>query len=78
VASRQPWSDYLRGWAESERLHAAGSLLRLLDERFEREHLARGPYFFANLARTSEEDEQEAIRAGRIRAARLDYVGRLR
>ena len=45
---------------------------------FERRYLARGPYFFPDLAGTSEEDEQAAIDAGRIRATRIDYVGALK
>jgi len=78
VASGQPWSVYLRAWTQAERLHAAETLLHLLDERFDREHLARGPYLFPDLAQTSEEDERAAIEAGRIRATRVDYVGRRR
>lgn len=77
VASGQPWSVYVRAWAEKERLHRARTLLRLLDERFERVHLERGPYFFPHLARVSEEDERAAIEAGQIRATRVDYVGTL-
>jgi hypothetical protein len=77
-ASGQPWSLYLHDWAQKEQLHAAETLLRLLDERFDRQHLGRGAYFFPDLARTSEEDEQAAIEAGEIRATRVDYVGSLR
>ena len=40
--------------------------------------LVEGPYFFPELAETSEEDELEAIRAGQIRATRVDYAGKLR
>jgi SAM-dependent methyltransferase len=76
-ASEQSWSEYLRGWLEEERIHAAGTLLALLDERFDREHFARGPYVFADLAGTSPADEQAAIDAGQIRATRVDYAGRL-
>lgn len=78
AASGQRWSRYLEGWARRERLHAAHTLLRLLEERFEREHLARGPYLFHDLAGASEEDERAAIEAGEIRATRVDYAGRLR
>ena len=78
AASGQPWSVYLRDWAQKEHLHAAETLLRLLDERFHREHLAYGPYFFPDLAGTSEEDERAAIDAGQVEATRVDYVGRLR
>jgi len=78
VASGQPWSLYLRDWAQTEQLHAAETLLRRLDERFAREHLAHGAYFFPDLAQTSEEDERAAIEAAQIRATRVDYVGSLR
>jgi SAM-dependent methyltransferase len=75
LASGLSWRAYLRAWAEEEGLHSAGTLLRLLDERFRRVHLARGPYFFADLAGVTEEDERAAIEAGQIRATRVDYVG---
>jgi SAM-dependent methyltransferase len=78
VSSRQEWDACLRGWVEKEQLHAAHALIRLLDQHFDRQHLARGPYFFPDLAETSEEDESAAIAAGQIRATRVDYVGRLR
>jgi SAM-dependent methyltransferase len=76
VASGKPWNASLNEWAQKEQLHAAETLLRLLDERFDREDVADGPYFFPDLAQTSEEDERAAIEAGRIRATRVDYVGR--
>jgi SAM-dependent methyltransferase len=76
LASGQPWSAYVRRWAKVEQLHSAHTLLRLLDARFHREYLAHGPYFFPDLARTGEEDEQAAIEAGQIRATRVDYVGK--
>jgi SAM-dependent methyltransferase len=78
VASGESWNDHLRAWTEDERLHSANTLLRLLDERFQRGHLAHGPYFFPDLARATEEDERAAIAAGQIRATRVDYVGVLR
>jgi SAM-dependent methyltransferase len=78
VGSGQDWDAYLRGWAEKERLHAAAPLLRLLDERFDRRHLALGPYFFPDLSGTSVEDEQAAIDAGEIQPTRVDYIGTLR
>jgi SAM-dependent methyltransferase len=76
--SGQEWSSYLRGWAERERLHSAASLLRLLDQRFDRQHLARGAYFFPDLGQTSEQDELAAVASAQIRATRVDYVGHLR
>jgi hypothetical protein len=38
--------------------------------------LGYGPYFFADLAATSEADEQAAIDADLIRANRIQYAGR--
>jgi SAM-dependent methyltransferase len=78
MASGQAWSRYLRDWAQREQIHAGETMLRLLDARFDREHLARGAYFFPHLAGTTEEDERAAIEAGQVRATRIDYVGTLR
>jgi hypothetical protein len=75
-ASGQDWPTYLRGWAERERVHKGEVLVRLLDERLERRHLAQGPYLFADLADTTDADEQAAIDAGEIQATRIDWVGR--
>jgi hypothetical protein len=69
------WSAYVRAWAEDERLHSGSTLLRLLDERFQRRHRAHGPYFFPDLALTTESDERAAIERGQIRETRVDYVG---
>lgn len=77
MVSGQPWNEYLRTWAEEEGLHAWESLRRLLDERFHCEEIAYGPYFFPELAATSDEDERAAIEGGQIQAARVDYVGSL-
>jgi len=60
------WPSYLRDWAEPDRLHPSEVLLRLLDERFERQLLTHGPYFFPDLADTTEADEQTAIDAALI------------
>src|SRR5262245_13738727 len=73
--SGDPWSTYLQGWAGEHGLHSAQTLLCLLDERFERRRLSRGPYLFADLGSTSHEDEQHAIDAGEIRALRVEYAG---
>jgi len=77
VASGRPWDEYFPEWARTHEIHRFGSLLPLLDDRFAREHLEREPYFFPNLAATTEQDERAAIEAGEIRAARVDYAGRL-
>jgi SAM-dependent methyltransferase len=78
LAAAQPWRVFVRDWATKEQLHASATLLLLLDERFERAHLAQGPYFFPDLGETSEDEELAAIRAGKIRATRVDYAGTLR
>jgi SAM-dependent methyltransferase len=74
--SGQQWDTYCRGWARSEGLHAGDDIVAELDARFDRQLLARGPYYFADLADVSEDDEQAAIDAGQIRANRIVYVGR--
>jgi len=61
--------------AQGEELHTGDVLLRLLDERLERQLLAHGPYFFPNLADTTDADERSAIGAGEIQPTRIDYVG---
>jgi len=78
IGSRQDWQSYFRSWARQEHLHSGDTLLRLLDQRFERQLLAHGPYFFPDLAGTSEADERAAIDAGHVRATRIDYVGTVR
>ena len=76
AASGGPWSAYLRGWADEHGIHGAALLLGLLGERFRLERPAYGPYLFADLAGTTEADEQAAIDAGEIRATRVQAVGR--
>jgi SAM-dependent methyltransferase len=77
LASGRPWPAFVREWAQEHELHRAGTLLGLLDQRFQRTHLAYGPYFFPDLAETTEADELAAIRERLIRPTRVDYVGRL-
>jgi SAM-dependent methyltransferase len=77
-ASGQEWSRYLEDWARREGLHPGETLVRLLDQRLERQVLTRGPYFFPDLVSTTEADEQTAIDAGQIEAGRIDYAGALR
>ena len=74
--SGQPWADYLRSWAEH--LHAGQDILAALDAWFDSEPVTYGPYFFADLADTSEADEQAAIDGGLIQANRIRYAGRRR
>ena len=75
LASDLPWPTYIRDWVEREGLHRGDELVRLLDERLERELLEDGPYFFPDLADTTDSDEQAAIDSGEINATRIDWVG---
>jgi SAM-dependent methyltransferase len=75
-ASQLSWDEYLLGWAQEHGIHPARDLLALLGERLRLDPAARGPYFFADLAETSEEDEREAIGVGEIRATRVEVMGR--
>ena len=74
AASGQRWNDYCRTWAEQEGLHLGEAILRGLDARFDRRLSVEGPYFFADLADTSEAEEQAAIDAGQIRAGGIRYA----
>jgi SAM-dependent methyltransferase len=74
--SGQQWDICCNDWARSKGVHAGQDIVRELDARFDRRLLARGPYFFADLADVSEDDEQAAIDAGVIQANRIVYVGR--
>lgn len=76
--SGQPWADYCTTWAEAEGMHEGRKILAALDERFDRQSLVTGPYYFADLATVSEADEQAAIDAGQIQANRIQYVGQRR
>jgi SAM-dependent methyltransferase len=74
VASGQPWDAYRRAWASQEGLHQGAAIVRGLDTRFRRRFHAEGPYFFADLAATTEAEEQAAIDAGEIRASGIRYA----
>jgi hypothetical protein len=74
--SGQPWDAYLESWARAEGLHSGLDILNELDARFDCQAVGFGPYFFADLAGTSEADEQAAIASGLIKANRIQYVGR--
>ena len=78
LQSGRPWDAYLQSWAEAERMHCGQDILRELDVRFDSPPVTYGPYFFPDLAATSEADEQAAIDAGLIQANRIQYVGRRR
>jgi SAM-dependent methyltransferase len=74
VASGQPWHGYLSAWATEEGLHPGEEIMRGLDARFDRQLSVEGPYFFADLADTSEAEEQAAIDAGLIQAGGIWYA----
>jgi SAM-dependent methyltransferase len=74
AASGQPWDDFLRSWATEEGLHPGEDIVRGLDARFHRQLHVEGPYFFPDLAYTSEAQEQAAIDAGLIRAGGIRYA----
>src|SRR5262249_51763020 len=60
----------------AEGLHAGLDILNGLDARFDRQALGFGPYYFPDLAGTSEADEQAAIDGALIKANRIQYAGR--
>ncbi|HWG62145.1 MAG TPA: methyltransferase domain-containing protein [Streptosporangiaceae bacterium] len=74
--SGRPWGAYCKFWAETERLHNGEDIVAELTGRFAAQSLAYGPYFFPDLARTTEADEQAAIDSGEIQANRIMFVGR--
>jgi SAM-dependent methyltransferase len=76
AASGQPWDDDLRGWATEEGLHPGQVIVDGLDARFSRQLHVEGPYFFADLAATSEAEEEAAIDAGQIQAGGIRYAAR--
>jgi SAM-dependent methyltransferase len=75
-ASGRPWEPWCRSWAESENMYDGHEVLRGLTARFGPGDVSYGPFFFSELAGTSEADEQAAIDSGQIQANRIDYVGR--
>jgi SAM-dependent methyltransferase len=75
LASGEPWPAFFAGWRGEEGLHDGEDVLRALDARFSRVSCGYGPYFFADLADTTEADEQAAIGAGQIRATGIRYTG---
>ena len=76
AASGQPWDGYCRAWASQEGLHTGEEIVRGLDVRFIRRLHTEGPYFFADLADTSEAEEQAAIDAGQIQAGGIRYAAK--
>ena len=74
AASGRPWDDFLRFWATEEGLHPGEDIVRGLDARFHRQLYVEGPYFFPDLAGTSEGQEQAAIDAGLVGAGGIRYA----
>jgi SAM-dependent methyltransferase len=68
------WDTYFHGWVAQHGLHSSAAILRALDRRLDPIVVADGPYYFANLHNTDEDDERAAIAAGRIRAGRIEYA----
>ena len=73
--SGQGWDACLRSWALAEGLHTGEDIVRELDARFDCQVLTYGPYFFGDLAGTSDADEQAAIDSGLIQPTRIQYAG---
>ena len=74
AASGKSWEGYLQEWATGEGPHPGEAILGGLDARFARRSQAQGPYFFPDLAATSEAEEQAAIDAGQIQAGGIRYA----
>jgi SAM-dependent methyltransferase len=72
------WDAFCRSWAAEEGLHAGQDIVRQMARLFDPQLCLRGPYFFCDLAGTTEEDEQVAIDAGQIQATGIRYAGNLR
>lgn len=71
------WDTYQLTWARREHCHCGQTVLRELDARFDRRVCERGPYFFHDLAGTTETQEEAAIGAGLIQATGIRYAASL-
>ncbi len=78
TASGLSWREYLGSWATDAGVHTGEQILAGLDARFHRQMCTVGPYFFADLADTTEADEQAAIDNATIQANGIRYVGQSR
>lgn len=75
--SGQLWDACCQSWAAAERLHTGQDILHALGRRFDATGpVSYGPYFFPDLADTTEHDEQTAIDTGQIQPSRIRYTGR--
>ena len=77
LASGESWDAYFGAWTAEGGLHRGDRILGELAARFEPRLCDYGPYFFAELSETTEEDEQAAIASGEIRATGIRYAGTL-
>jgi SAM-dependent methyltransferase len=75
LASGEPWQQFHAGWRAAEGLHAGADVVRGLDAWFARRSCGYGPYFFPDLAGTTEADEQAAIDAGQIQPTGIRWTG---
>jgi SAM-dependent methyltransferase len=75
AASGLGWDAYIGGWLDEEGLHPGGKIIDALEARFARRSRTSGPYYFPDLAATTEADEQAAIDGGQIRAGGIRYAG---
>jgi SAM-dependent methyltransferase len=73
-ASRAPWRAYLDAWAQREGLHSGQDIVHGLETRLHTRLLAHTPYFYTDLDRVTEADEQAAIDTGQIQATGIRYV----
>jgi len=78
AASGLSWEAYIGGWLAEEGLHPGAAVIGALGERFARRSCEYGPFYFADLAGTTEADEQAAIDGCQIRAGGIRYAGELR
>ena len=76
--SGQPWEIYFPSWAQAKALHTGQDVADEFTARFDAQPVTDGPYFFPDLASTSEADEQAAIDSGLIQANRIQCVGQRR
>jgi SAM-dependent methyltransferase len=78
LASGETWPAYFEDWASQHGIQRSDRILAGLAARFEQTSCEYAPYFFADLADSSEGAEQAAIDAEEIRATGIRYCGRLR
>ncbi len=75
LESGKPWPTYMQDWATEDRIHPGHTVLEKLSARFRPTVATYGPYYFPDLDGVAAADEQAAIEAGAIQAARISFVG---